>query len=231
MTLNSPPEPPTQRPPTSGREIAKLFGPHLAVFALALLVGAGGVLYALKRPGKEEAAGACPARSRALAQRLAPLAKGEMAAFNLSAAPKLAPDLAFEGPDGKPTNLSQKRGKAVLVNLWATWCPPCRKEMPSLDALQQELGSDKFEVMAISLDTRNLEKRKAFLDEIGATHLAFYAEPQGRILPIMKAASGVLGLPTTLLIDADGCQLGLLQGEAKWTSDEAKALARAASGS
>jgi thiol-disulfide isomerase/thioredoxin len=230
MTAQTPPETPTPRPQPSGKEIAKLFGPHLAVFALALLVGAGGVLYALKRPGKEEAPGACPARSLALAQRLAPLAKGEMAGFTVPASPRLAPDLAFDGPDGKPASLSHKRGKAVLVNLWATWCPPCRKEMPSLDALQQELGSDKFEVMAISLDTRNLERRKAFLDEIGATHLAFYAEPQGRILPIMKAASGVLGLPTTLLVDADGCQLGLLQGEAKWASDEAKTLIKAATG-
>ena len=229
MTQNSPPENPPPPRSGGGKEIAKLFGPHLAVFALALGLGAGGVLYALKRPGKE-AAPLCPASSLALAPRLAPLAKGEMAAFNIAGHPKPAPDLAFDGPDGKPMTLSRKRGKAVLVNLWATWCPPCRKEMPSLNALQKEMGSDRFEVVAISLDTRNLEKRKAFLDEIGATDLAFYAEPQGRILPIMKAASGVLGLPTTLLIDAQGCQMGLLQGEAKWDSDDAKALISAAAG-
>ena len=224
MTQSPPP-----RPSADGKEIAKLFGPHLALFALALILGAGGVLYALKRPGKETAA-ACPAASARTLARLAPLAKGEMAAFAVASSPKPAAALAFEGPDGQPATLAAKKGKTLLVNLWATWCPPCRKEMPSLNALQKELGSDKFEVVAISLDTRNLEKRKAFLDEIGATSLAFYAEPQGRILPLMKADSGVMGLPTTLLVDEAGCQLGLLQGEAKWDSPDARALIRAATG-
>lgn len=218
------------RPPSSGKEIARLFGPHLAVFALALVLGAGGVLYALKRPGKE-AAPACPAATAETLARVGPLAKGEMAAFAFGAAAKPAPVLPFEGPDGQPTTLAAKKGKTLLVNLWATWCPPCRKEMPSLNALQKELGSDRFEVMAISLDTRNLERRKAFLDEIGATSLTFYGDPQGKTLPIMKAASGVMGLPTTLLIDDQGCQLGLLQGEAKWDSPDARALMKAASGS
>ena len=226
MTETSPPP----RPPSEDRKhIVKLFGPHLAVFALALILGAVGVLYALKRPGKE--ASACPAASAATLARVSPFAKGEMAAFAFGAAPKRAPDLAFEGPDGQAMTLSSKTGRTLLVNLWATWCPPCRKEMPSLNTLQKELGSDRFEVMAISLDTRNLDKRKAFLDEIGATSLAFYAEPQGRTLPIMKAASGVMGLPTTLLIDAQGCQLGMLQGEAKWDSPDARALVKAATGS
>lgn len=225
MTESSPPPPPS----SDGKHIARLFGPHLALLALALAVGAGGVLYALKRPGKE-AALACPAATAQTLARVGPLAKGEMAAFAFGASAKPAPDLAFEGPDGQPMTLAAKKGKTLLVNLWATWCPPCRKEMPSLNALQKELGSDGFEVVAISLDTRNLEKRKAFLDEIGATSLAFYAEPQGRILPIMKAASGVMGLPTTLLIDAHGCQLGLLQGEAKWDSPDAKAVVKAATG-
>lgn len=223
MTAESP------RPPSSGKEIARLFGPHLAVLALALAAGAGGVLYAL-RPAGKAGAGACPAASAQTLARVVPLAKGEMAAFALGPKARPAADLAFEGPDGQPLRLSARKGKTLLVNLWATWCPPCRKEMPSLNALQKELGSEKFEVVAISLDTRNLEKRKAFLDEIGATSLAFYAEPQGRILPLMKADSGVMGLPTTLLVDEAGCQLGLLQGEAKWDSPDARALIRAATG-
>jgi thiol-disulfide isomerase/thioredoxin len=217
--------------PSDAKEMMKLFGPHVAVAALALLAGVAGVLYALKRPGKESAgAPSCPAASLAAAARLAPMAKGEVAAFKTDRSPEPAPDLAFEGPDGRPMRLADLRGKTVLVNLWATWCPPCRKEMPGLNALQKEMGSDKFEVAAISLDTRNLEKRRAFLTEIGAADLAFYADPAGKILPQMKAWAGVLGLPTTFLVDPAGCRLGLMQGEAKWDAEEAKALIKAALG-
>lgn len=226
-------ETPQTPPPSSsdGKHVARLFAPHLAIFLVALIAGAGGVLYALNRSGKEGAAAVCPAASIAAAQRLAPLAKGDMAAFNIPAVPRPAPDLAFEGPDGQPTRLSAMRGKALLVNLWATWCPPCRKEMPSLDALQRDMGGPGFSVVAISLDTRALEKRQQFLDQIGARNITLHGDPKGLILPQMKAASGVLGLPTTLLVDSAGCQLGVLQGEAKWDSDDAKALIKAASGS
>jgi thiol-disulfide isomerase/thioredoxin len=224
------PQPPTP-PPSDGKHAVRLFAPHLAIFLVALVAGAGGVLYALNRPGKESGAAACPAASIAAAQRLAPLAKGEMAAFNIPAVPRPAPDLAFDGPDGQPTRLSAMRGKALLVNLWATWCPPCRKEMPSLDALERDQGGPGFSVVAISLDTRALEKRQQFLDQIGAKNIKLYGDPKGLILPQMKAASGVLGLPTTLLVDAAGCQLGVLQGEAKWDSEDARTLMKAASGS
>jgi thiol-disulfide isomerase/thioredoxin len=221
-----------EKPSSDGREMLKLFGPHVAVAAFALVLGVAGVLYALKRPGKDSAGAlACPASSLAAAARIAPLARGEMAALKVDKTPQPAPELTFEGPDGAPMTLASRRGRTILVNLWATWCPPCRKEMPALNELQKEMGAPDFEVVAINLDTRNLDKRKAFLTEIGATSLTFYADPGGKILPQMRVSAGVLGLPTTFLVDSAGCRLGLMQGEANWSSPEAKALLRAASGS
>src|SRR5882757_10845816 len=95
-----------------------------------------------------------------LAQKLAPLAHGEVAALTMATAPLRLPDLAFEDAEGKPKKLSDWRGRTVLVNLWATWCVPCRKEMPALDGLQTKLGGKDFEVVAINIDTRDAEKPK-----------------------------------------------------------------------
>jgi len=140
------------------------------------------------------------------------------------------PDLAFEGPDGKPMKLSDLRGKVVLLNLWATWCAPCRKEMPALDRLQAALGGKDFEVVALSVDTRNLDRRKPFLDSVGVKSLAFYADPKADSLQILKGAAKVVGLPTTLLVDRRGCDLGVMAGPAEWDSPDAQALVKAAIG-
>jgi thiol-disulfide isomerase/thioredoxin len=95
-----------------------------------------------------------------LARRLAPLAHGEVAALTMATAPLRLPDLAFEDAEGKPKKLSDWRGRTVLVNLWATWCVPCRKEMPALENLQTRLGGPDFEVVAVNIDTRDPEKPK-----------------------------------------------------------------------
>ncbi|HVX79182.1 MAG TPA: TlpA disulfide reductase family protein, partial [Bradyrhizobium sp.] len=105
----------------------------------------------------------------ALSHKLAPLAQGEVAALTMATAPLRLPDLAFEDADGKPKKLSDFRGKTVLVNLWATWCVPCRKEMPALDALAAKMGSANFEVVAINIDTRDPEKPRNFLKEANLT--------------------------------------------------------------
>ena len=96
----------------------------------------------------------------ATARKIAPLAHGEVGALTMATSPLRLPDLAFEDADGKPKKLSDWRGKTVLVNLWATWCVPCRKEMPALDSLQTKLGGKDFEVVAINIDTRDSEKPK-----------------------------------------------------------------------
>jgi thiol-disulfide isomerase/thioredoxin len=165
-----------------------------------------------------------------LAKRLAPLAQGEVAAVGIAAEPKRLPELAFNGPEGKPRTLADYRGRTVLLNLWATWCVPCRKEMPALDALQAKLGDDKFEVVAVNIDTRNLDKPKAWLEEVGIKRLGYYADPSAKVFQDLKAVGKAFGMPTTLLIDPQGCELGALAGPAEWASDDAIKLVSAAIG-
>lgn len=155
---------------------------------------------------------------------LARLATGAMAEFKPAAPAKPVAEIAFEDKAGTPIGLDAFKGRVVLLNLWATWCAPCREEMPSLDRLQAALGSAEFEVVALSLDRAGRDKAKAFLDQIGIGHLAFYIDPT------MKAgrALGATGMPTTILIGRDGRELGRLVGPAEWDAKEAQALIRAA---
>ena len=166
----------------------------------------------------------------ALSKKLAPLARGEVAALTMATAPLKLPDLAFVDGDGQPKKLSDWRGKTVLVNLWATWCVPCRKEMPALDELQGKLGGADFEVVAINIDTRNLDKPKAWLQEVGIKQLGYYADPSAKVFQDLKAVGKAFGMPTTLLIDPHGCELGTLAGPAEWASDDAIKLIEAALG-
>jgi thiol-disulfide isomerase/thioredoxin len=165
-----------------------------------------------------------------LAKRLAPLARGEVAAVAIASEPKRLPELAFTGADGKPRTLADFQGRTILLNLWATWCVPCRKEMPALDALQAKLGSDRFEVVAVNIDTRNLDKPKTWLQEVGITKLGYYADPSAKVFQDLKAIGKAFGMPTTLLVDPQGCELGALAGPAEWASDDAVRLIEAASG-
>lgn len=163
-----------------------------------------------------------------VAAAMAPLARGEVAAVQVHAAPLPTPNLAFDGPDGAPMTLSSFRGKVLLVNLWATWCPPCLKEMPALDALQTALGGPDFAVVAINIDTRNLDKPKAWLAQREIKALTYYADPQARVFQELRAARKVDGMPVSLIVDRDGCELAILPGPADWASADAKALIGAA---
>jgi thiol-disulfide isomerase/thioredoxin len=163
-----------------------------------------------------------------LAKKLAPLARGEVAAVNVAKSPLKVPALVFQGASGKPLTLANWRGRTVLLNLWATWCVPCRKEMPALDALQQKLGSPDFEVVAINIDTRDPEKPKAFLKELGIDKLAYYADPTAKTFQDLKAIGRAFGMPTTLLVDRQGCEIGTIAGPAEWASDDAIKLIQAA---
>ena len=112
----------------------------------------------------------------------------------------------------------------VLLNLWATWCGPCRKEMPTLDRLKAELAGPEFDVVALSVDRGGLEKPRKFLQEIEVQHLKLYTNSSGKVTSALK----VIGLPTTLLINAQGQQIGRLVGPAEWDSKDALALIEAA---
>ena len=196
-----------------------------SLIAIALALG----LYGIGAGSGNAQAPVCAA-AKAKTAAMDPLAKGEVAALLVPKHSKPLTDLDFLGPDGKATKLSAFRGKTVLLNLWATWCAPCRKEMPALDKLQAELGGPDFEVVAVTIDQRNLERPRAFLQEIGVSRLAYYSDPTARIFQQLRAADQAVGMPTTLIVDPEGCELGYLAGPAEWSSEDALRLVRAALG-
>ena len=206
---------------TSGKKI----GLALGVVAALGLAGVAAFYSVTGDAGN----GSCSAARTAVA-RMKPLVKGEVAAVELRANPQPAPALAFTGPDGQPTTLAALKGKTLLVNLWATWCAPCLKEMPSLDALQNEMGGPDFAVVAINIDTRNLDKPKTWLADNRITALPYYGDPQAATFQALRAAHKVEGMPVSLIVDKAGCELGIIQGPADWASSEAKALMKAAIG-
>lgn len=199
----------------------------IALGALTGIVAGLAAVYGIGAIERNAADPACRASGK-LARRLTPLARGEVAAVSIASNPGRLPDLAFTDASGKPVRLADFRGHTVLLNLWATWCVPCRREMPALDALQAKLGSEKFEVVAVNIDTRNLDKPKAWLEEVGIKRLGYFADPSAKVFQDLKAIGKAVGMPTTLLIDPNGCELGVLAGPAEWASDDAIRLIEAA---
>jgi thiol-disulfide isomerase/thioredoxin len=162
------------------------------------------------------------------AGQIAPLARGEVAGVVVASRPLLIPDLAFRAGDGSERHLSQWRGRTVLLNLWATWCIPCRKEMPALDQLQAKLGGPQFEVVSINIDTRNPDKPRAWLKEVGITGLGYYTDSSARVFQDLKLVGRAIGMPTTVLLDPQGCEIGTIAGPAEWASEDAVKLVQAA---
>ena len=202
--------------------------------ALMLLGGVTGVavglagVYGIGRLiGNAGADPACQA-SAETARRMAPLVRGEVAAVAVAKAPKTLPPLAFKDGGGAQKSLADWRGRTVLLNLWATWCVPCRKEMPALDALQAKLGGANFEVVSVNIDTRDTDKPKDWLKNVGVNRLAYYADNSARVFQDLKAIGKAFGMPTTLLVDPNGCELAVLAGPAEWASADAVKLVTAA---
>jgi len=219
---NDMPEMPSPRPAAT-RRIPLVLGAVLIGTAIGFagIYGIGGV--------KRNASGDSACRPAVdLARKLAPLAHGEVAALTMATAPLRLPDLAFEDADGKPKKLSDWRGKTVLVNLWATWCVPCRKEMPALDGLQAKLSGPDFEVVAINIDTRDPEKPKNFLKDAKLTRLGAFNDKNAKVFQDLKAIGRALGMPTSVLVDGHGCEIATIAGPAEWDSDDAVKLIKAA---
>jgi thiol-disulfide isomerase/thioredoxin len=162
------------------------------------------------------------------AARLAPLVHGEVAALSVAQTGFLVPDLAFKDAAGRDRTLKDWRGRTVLLNLWATWCVPCRKEMPALDALEGKLGGQNFEVVAVNIDTRDPQKPLAFLKDVGIKRLAYFSDPSAHVFEDLKTAGKAFGMPTTLLVDRSGCEIGNMAGPAEWASDDGVKLVSAA---
>ena len=216
------PEMPTPRPAAT-RRIPLVIGAVVigAVIGFAGVYGIGGL--------KRNASGDPACRPAVdLARKLAPLAQGEVAAVSMATAPLRLPDLAFEDADGKPKRLSDWRGRTVLVNLWATWCVPCRKEMPALEGLQTRLGGPDFEVVAVNIDTRDPDKPKNFLRDAHLTRLGYFSDQKAKVFQDLKEIGRALGMPTSVLVDGQGCEIGTIAGPAQWDSDDAVKLITAA---
>lgn len=131
--------------------------------------------------------------------------------------PQVLADIVFQDETGGPLSLKDWRGKIVLLNVWATWCGPCREEMPTLDRLQEKLGGDRFDVLALSIDRGGVVVVRDFYDEINLQNLEIWIDPTMRA----SRAMNVIGLPTTLLIGPNGKELGRKIGPAEWDAPNA----------
>lgn len=207
------------------------FARKLAVPAAAVVAVLGFALYGIKPPGgKEPSRNAACASSQESVARLRPFVHGEVAALTLAASPEPLPPLVFRSADGAEVTLADFKGRDVLLNLWATWCVPCRQEMPALDRLQGLLGSDAFKVVAVNIDTTKLDRPKAFWEEVGIKNLALYSDNTAEIFQRLRQAGKAIGLPTTILVGKDGCEIGTMAGPAQWDSPDALALIGAVQG-
>jgi thiol-disulfide isomerase/thioredoxin len=193
----------------------RLVSAAAAVVILAALAGVYGIEHLRSNP----ASVACEPAVKTAA-RLAPLARGEVAALTMTRTPFLVPNVAFKDTEGREHSLSEWRGRTVLLNLWATWCVPCRREMPALDALEGDLGGPHFQVVAVNIDTRDPQKPLAFLKEVGVTHLAYYTDRSAKVFQELKMAGKAFGMPTTLIVDRSGCEIGEMAGPAAWASPD-----------
>lgn len=219
MTSNS-----SKPHPSSSRK--KVFG----LVAVGLAVAVSGVYAMLGSNGNEELAGngaevtASSSAGSAAGGLNKSLSTGALAAFVFK---KDRPEVVsgeFKDADGKTIDMSNWKGRVALVNLWATWCGPCRAEMPHLAKLQALYGSEQFEVVALSVDLKGAEASAAFLKEIKADNLALYVDQTTRAMKKL----GAIGLPATILVDRNGREIGRLIGPADWAGEDAKRLIEAA---
>lgn len=189
----------------------------IAIIVAVVAVGALVVCF----PGLDGGSGD-DARNTPNTAWLQEVAQGEMTQLTPVEPGAVTPDLPFVDASGTAFTLDDFKGKVVLVNFWATWCAPCRAEMPALDRLHQALGGDDFTVLAISIDRGGAEAAQPFLDEIGVSALPTFYDARGRL----TRAWGVYGLPVTVLMDREGREIARLVGPAEWDSDDAKAIMR-----
>jgi thiol-disulfide isomerase/thioredoxin len=153
-------------------------------------------------------------------------ATGELAALNGTGEGRGYATLAFTDAAGQAMTIADFKGKALLVNFWASWCVPCREEMPALDALATKYNSDAFMVLPINLDigAGGLEKAQDFLDENQFANLPLYADNTFAAFERLKQQAVAVGLPATLVLDENGCELGVLQGPAEWNTPDGEAV-------
>jgi thiol-disulfide isomerase/thioredoxin len=163
----------------------------------------------------------CPVQAAA-AEAIGTAATGELAGLNGTGEGRGYSTLAFKDAKGAAKTIADFKGKAMLVNFWATWCIPCREEMPALDALAAKYNSDAFEVLTINLDPGDdgVTKGAAFLKDANLTHLPLYADGTLEAFKGLQQQAVAVGLPTTLILDENGCELAVLPGPAEWNTPD-----------
>jgi thiol-disulfide isomerase/thioredoxin len=157
------------------------------------------------------------------AAEVADLREGDMRKLNFHSEPVAAGVEPFEAADGGQMTLADFQGRHVVLNFWATWCAPCREEMPTLSALQAAMGGDAFAVVTIATGRNDPVGMQQFFEEIGVDNLPLHRDPQQRLAREM----GVLGLPITVILDPEGMEIARLQGDADWSSESAMAIVAA----
>ncbi len=182
-----------------------------AAFLLYIIVSAA------SQPGGQTVVAACKVSVK---DRHPSFLVGDMADFTYAFPPRQAPTAAFQ-KDDVSLSLADFRGKTILVNFWATWCPPCLKELPSLNALQGALGSDKFEVVAVAADPKGPEEARKYLDRLNINNLTLYTDERLRLAS--SVGSGAV-LPVSILYSPEGAEVGRLVGEADWSGEAARRL-------
>jgi len=166
----------------------------------------------------------------AITKALDDAAQGELAAFRATAKGEGYPEIRFVSDKGELVGFDLFKGKVTLVNFWATWCAPCRAEMPALDALHAKYADQGFQVATINLDIGEdgLQKAKAFMDEVGLKNLPLHSDPTFEAFEVLKKRGTALGLPATILLGPDGHEWGILAGPAEWHSEDGFTLIEAA---
>lgn len=185
------------------------------IFAVAAIIGISGGLYFATNGGETPAV---PEQDFA---QLQDMRQGDM--LKLQFGTDRGSDVVFKNEDGSDMTLAAYEGKYVVLNFWATWCAPCRHEMPHLSELQTELGGDNFEVVTVATGTNQRPAMIRFLAEIGVDNLPLHTDNNSALARDM----GVIGLPVTLILNPDGFEVARLIGDADWASDNAKDILRA----
>lgn len=203
---------PERRPTLQPRRVLVIALASAAVaLAITLYVGNSGTPQASECPVQAEAAAAIDAA-----------ALGELAALNGTGEGRGYADMGFKDAAGAPLTVGDFGGKKLLINFWASWCVPCREEIPALDAVADRYNSEQFMVLPINLDLGEdgLAKAQAFLDEGAFQHLPLYADSTFEAFERLKREAVAIGLPATLLVDEEGCELAVLQGPAEWDTPD-----------
>ncbi|MFG5383979.1 TlpA disulfide reductase family protein [Yoonia sp. R2-816] len=157
------------------------------------------------------------------ADDISALREGDMRKLIVHSAPVAGSDVPFTAEDGSEMTLAAYEGKYVVLNFWATWCAPCRKEMPMLSAMQAHLRGDTFEVVTIATGRNPRPAMERFFAEIEVDNLPLHTDARQSL----ARSLGILGLPVTLILNPEGQEIARLQGDADWSSDSAYAIIEA----